>query len=117
MLSKEEIEKAKEFMKFYKNDCLNIEINNIENYETGNDGEFIYKNIETLLQYTDQLEQENNKLNKINNEMVDCIWNYDICEYEITDYTYRKCEYISDDEENPCKECIKQYFEKKVEKE
>ena len=64
MISKQEIEKAKEFMKFYKNDCLNIEINNIENYETSNDGEFVYKNIEILLQYINQLEQENKKLNK-----------------------------------------------------
>ena len=37
-------------------------MNNIKNYETVNDGDFIYKNIETLLKYIDQLENENKTL-------------------------------------------------------
>ena len=102
MLSKEEIEKTKEFMKFYKNDCLNREINNIENYETVNDEEFIYKNIETLLQYIDQLEQENIKLNKMIDEMAKYIkepYLINICKGRMQKIT-----------------AIKQYFEKEVEK-
>lgn len=64
--------------------------------------------IETVL-------SELEKKDKIIDEMVDTIWNYDICDYEITDDTYRKCEYIGDDEERPCKQCIKEYFTKKCE--
>ena len=60
--NKEEIEKAKDFMIFYKKYCLRREIANIENYETVNDGDFVYKNIEVLLQYLDYLEQENAEL-------------------------------------------------------
>ena len=67
------------------------------------------------LKYYEKLVNIVKKQDKMINEMVDCIWNYDICDYEITDYAYRKCEYIADDKEKPCKECIKQYFEKKVE--
>ena len=110
MLSKEEIEKAKK-------EGYEI-IGNFKSATTEFTKDIFPKKaeaIETLLQYIDQLEKENNKKNKIIDEMVDCIWNYDICDYEIADYTYRKCEYIADDEEKPCKECIKQYFERKVE--
>ena len=52
---------------------------------------------------------------KIIEELEDIFYNYQLCEYEITDCTYRKCEDIADDKEPPCKQCIKQYFEKKVE--
>ena len=54
------------------------------------------------------------KKDKIINELEDIFYNYQLCEYELTDCTYRKCEYIADDENPPCKECIKQYFENKV---
>ena len=74
MLSKEEIEKAKEFMKFYKNHCLNIEKKNIEKYGTVNDEEFIYKNIELLLQYIDELEEYLEKISKqLDNVAIDQI--------------------------------------------
>lgn len=62
MLSKEEIEKAKDFMIFYKNYCLNKETVNTEHYETVNNEEFVYKNIETILEYIDQLESREQKL-------------------------------------------------------
>lgn len=68
------------------------------------------KAIETVL-------SELEKKDKVINEMAYAFWNYDICDYEITDDTYRKCEYIADDEEPPCKECIKEYFTNKVERE
>ncbi len=55
------------------------------------------------------------KKNKQIDELEDIFYNYQLCEYELTDCTYRKCEYIADDENPPCKECIKQYFERKVE--
>lgn len=55
------------------------------------------------------------KKDKIINELEDIFYNYQLCEYELTDCTYRKCEYIADDEIPPCKECIKQYFERKIE--
>lgn len=61
--------------------------------------------------YKMQLEEKN----KIIDELEDIFYNYQLCEYELTDCTYRKCEYIADDEIPPCKDCIKQYFEKKVE--
>ena len=54
------------------------------------------------------------KKDKIINELEDIFYNYQLCEYELTDCTYRKCEYIADDENPPCKECIKQYFENKT---
>lgn len=52
------------------------------------------------------------KKDKIISELEDIFYNYQLCEYEITDCTYRKCEYIADDEKPPCKNCIKQYFER-----
>lgn len=55
------------------------------------------------------------KKDKIIDELEDIFNNYQLCEYELTDCTYRKCEYIADNEEPPCRECIKQYFKKKVE--
>ncbi len=55
------------------------------------------------------------KKDKIIDELEDIFFNYQLCEYELTDCTYRKCEYIRDDETPPCKECIKEYFTKKVE--
>lgn len=62
-----------------------------------------------------KLKDENKRKDKIIDEMAYCIYNHQICDYEITDYTYRKCEYIRDDETPPCKQCIKEYFEKKEE--
>jgi len=55
------------------------------------------------------------KKDKIIEKLEDIFYNYQLCEYEITDCTYRKCEYISDDEKRPCRACIKEYFKKKVE--
>ena len=106
MLSKEEIEKAKEIMKHW-----------VE-YEKQNKGKInkadeLIEIQETLLQHIKQLEQENNKKSKIIDEMLD--------EYEYNarcnlknfcDEEMRKNKCIQD-----CRICIKQYFEKKVEEE
>lgn len=62
-----------------------------------------------------QLSVELQKKDKIINKLEDIFYNYQLCEYELTDCTYRKCEYIADDEIPPCKDCIKQYFERKCE--
>ena len=62
-----------------------------------------------------KLKTELKKKDNIIYELEDIFYNYQLCEYELTDCTYRKCEYIADDENPPCKECIKQYFERKVE--
>ena len=62
-----EVEKAIDFVKFYKEHCLNIENSNIENYETINDEEFIYKNLDTVLNYISEKEKENKFLRDENN--------------------------------------------------
>ncbi len=89
MLSKEEIEKAKEKTKQW-----------IYNMRTGRRVNIIHKgdkdfcnDLETLLQYINQLEQENNKQNKIIDEILKA-W--------------------KQDDNRSIKE-LKQYFEKKVE--
>ena len=92
------MEEAKQILKSY------LEYPEMDNIE------LMKKAIKTVL-------SELEKKDKVINEMVHTIWNYDICDYEITDDTYRKCEYIADDEEPPCKECIKEYFTNKVERE
>lgn len=69
----------------------------------------------TLNRQSQQYFEQGIKKDKIINELEDIFYNYQLCEYELTDCTYRKCEYIADDENPPCKECIKQYFERKVE--
>ena len=109
MLSKEEIEKAKEMLNNPKKEDL-IEIirifkrNGIENY-------CITKNetMQTLLQYIDQLEQENNKQNKIIDLMAGSINSYDsqldICYFKDKEHVKQHYE-----------EYLEQYFEKKVEK-
>lgn len=71
----------------------------------------------TLNRQAQQYFEQGIKKDKIIDELEDIFYNYQLCEYELTDCTYRKCEYIADDENPPCKECIKQYFERKVENE
>lgn len=73
------------------------------------------KSIEIILNLIQSKQKEIEKKDKIVDELEDIFYNYQLCEYEITDCTYRKCDYIADDEIPPCKDCIKQYFEKKVE--
>ena len=68
----------------------------------------------TLNRQAQQYFEQGIKKDKIIYELEDIFYNYQLCEYELTDCTYRKFEYIADDENPPCKECIKQYFESKV---
>ena len=59
-----------------------------------------------------KLEQENNKKNKMIDEMVNVIIASSICGYFIKD----NCKHYAGENKKLCDECIKQYFEKKVEK-
>ncbi len=126
-MSKEKIEKAKERLSNPKKEDL-IEIirrfkrNGIENY-------CIAKNetLETLLQYIKELEADNyecnniinnyidemNRNDKIIDEMVSVIIASNICKYFIKD----NCKHYAGENKKLCDECIKQYFEKKVEEE
>ena len=107
MLSKEEIEKAKQDIKksyvMSTKHCLD------------NDNKKLKQAIETLLQYIQDLEQENNKQNKMIDEMIRYIAKVD------TDIFCDEDKYERDIEDNvigcdeDCEECVKQYFEKKVE--
>ena len=73
------------------------------------------KDTHKLQELLDISDAKNVNKDKIINELEDIFYNYQLCEYELTDCRYRKCEYIADDEIPPCKECIKQYFERKLE--
>ena len=64
-----------------------------------------------LKEKNNQLEQENNKQNKIINEMAKVIIDSSICDYFIRD----NCKHYAGENKKLCDECIKQYFEMKVE--
>ena len=122
MLNKKEIKEAEETLnKFCEyDDNLFLQDEVLYEYQDA---------IETLLQYIQELEisnkeldKENNRLekieferdkaNKIIDEMADIIKDYDIDYSDICKYRFvRHCEKAP----TGCKECIKQYFEKKVE--
>ena len=145
MLSEEE-KKAIEFIKFYQQHCLKKEKENMKQYETVNDEEFVSKNLDTVLNLITKLQKENElakeqlkkqceiaderndllvkvqelqKENKEKDEIIDLmavtIIQRDIgknyCEF---DKKCCKCEDGSRDLK--CKECIKQYFERKSKK-
>ena len=112
-LSKEEIEKAKK-------EGYEI-IGNFKSATTEFTKDIFPKkaeSIKTLLQYITLLEQENNKLNKIINEMAKEMYsNISMLEMakigQAIDYDPRKMFAGISDEE--AIDCIKQYFEKKAE--
>ena len=70
-----------------------------------------------VLNLIQKQQAELEKKDNIIRELEEIFYDYELCEYEITDCRYRKCEYIADTERPPCKDCIQQYFEKQVEKE
>ena len=124
MLSKEEIEKAKEKLsKFMNNEMQRDKLERdcrCGGWKIGD----VYKHlelnpaIETLLQYINQLEQENNKQSKIIDEMAKEMYsNISMLEMakigQAINYDPRKMFAGISDEE--AIDCIKQYFEKKVE--
>ena len=132
-MSKEEIEKAKDVLNNFKLLFLKNIKENTDTYICNHYTKVFRDNIETLLQYIDQLEQylekiskqldnvaidqipigiaelqqENNKQNKIIDEMAKWIFN--------KDYTENSLLIHRDDYYSNCIKQVKQYFEKKVE--
>lgn len=49
---------AVEFLEFYKQHCLKIEIENMDNYETIHDGDFVSKNLDTVLSLIKEQQEE-----------------------------------------------------------
>ena len=73
MLSEEE-KKAIEFIKFYQQHCLKKEKENMKQYETVNDEEFVSKNLDTVLNLITKLQKENEeKDEKIRNFENECM--------------------------------------------
>ena len=107
MLSKEEIEKAKEEIKEIIN--LFYEYPNPQSVLL-QDNELQY--LETLLQYINQLEYENNKQNKIINETINYIASLDIEEDICEKIGKTDCDKMAFGE---CESCLRKFFEKKVE--
>ena len=133
MLSKEEIEKTKEILNKFMNNEMQQDKLEIDSrcgsWKIG----YVYKHLElnpsikTLLQYIDQLEtsnkeldKENNRLEKIEferdkaNKIIDEMAEY-IAEIDGSDNLCDKNKHCSICIIKDCKECIKQYFEKKAE--
>ena len=49
---------AIEFLEFYKQHCLKKEIENMDNYETIHDGDFVSKNLDTVLALIKEQQEE-----------------------------------------------------------
>ena len=101
MLSKEEIEKAKDVLNNFKLLFLKNIKENTDTYICNHYTKVFRDNIETLLQYTKQLEQENNKESKMIDEMAKYIKE----PYQLYIFKGRMSKITA----------IKQYFEKEVE--
>lgn len=96
-MTKEQRE-AIEFLEFYKQHCLKKEIENMDNYETIHDGDFVSKNLDTVLSLIKE-QQEREELIK------------EYVHQEIVHYTETIKDYIDDD-----KEGNKHYIEELKEK-
>lgn len=55
---------AAEFLEFYKQHCLKKEIENMDNYETIHDGDFVSKNLDTVLALIKEQQEELDKKDK-----------------------------------------------------
>lgn len=55
---------AIEFLEFYKQHCLKKEIENMDNYETIYDGDFVSKNLDTVLSLIKEQEEQLDKKDK-----------------------------------------------------
>ena len=55
---------AIEFLEFYKQHCLKKEIENMDNYETIHDGDFVSKNLDTVLALIKEQQEELDKKDK-----------------------------------------------------
>lgn len=129
---------AIEFLEFYKQHCLKKEIENMDNYETIHDGDFVSKNLDTVLSLIKEQEEEIERLKTDNGNVWQLNANMskrhleDICKLKQKDKQIDlmaeywntglamcdDCEKIVEKyEKNNCKDCIKQYFAGLVEKE
>ena len=113
---------AIEFLEFYKQHCLKKEIENMDNYETIHDGDFVSKNLDTVLSL---IKEQEEKIEGLKNKEV-LIKRY-----------FKKCDLIKQKDKQidlmaeelwrefyltymngygiNSKEELKQYFERKVE--
>lgn len=115
---------AIEFLEFYKQHCLKKEIENMDNYETIHDGDFVSKNLDTVLSLIKEQQDKIAKYEKIYKEY-DCYrWVKELDKKDkqidlMADFIGQdmrcirpeiKCNKMTHD----CKDCVKQYFENKV---
>lgn len=120
---------AVEFLEFYKQHCLKIEIENMDNYETVHDGDFVSKNLDTVLsllkENSAEIQQKNTELAEKSAELDKKDKQIDLMAIRILvkiigDYPCGyKQDCIKSDKEYKdihCKDCIKQYFETKAKK-
>ena len=114
---------AVEFLEFYKQHCLKKEIENMDNYETIHDGDFVSKNLDTVLALIKEQQDKIAKYEKIYKEY-DCYrWVKELdkkdkqidlmADFIGQDMRCIECNKMTHD----CKDCVKQYFERKVEDE
>lgn len=125
--------KAIEFLEFYKQHCLKKEIKNMDNYEIIHDGDFVSKNLDTVLSLikeqqiyikksNDTTEEMNRDIRKLISEiqkkdkqidlMAEYIATLDIEEDVCANIENDNCDKMALEE---CEDCIKQYFARKVE--
>ena len=125
MLSEEE-KKAIEFLKFYQQQCLKEEMNNIDNYKTTNDEEFVSKNLKIVLKLITKLQKENEekdrqiKTLKHTNKTYKGMLNKQSKQIDLMagEIEYAGCiKKVWGCDEKDCIDCIKQYFETKAKKE
>ena len=107
---------AIEFLEFYKQHCLKKEIENMDNYETIHDGDFVSKNLDTVLALIKEQQEEIEGLKdkevliKRYFNKCDLIDKKDkIIDYMI-DWIRERSIYAVDSHD-----MLKQYFERKVE--
>ena len=119
---------AIEFLEFYKQHCLKKEIENMDNYETIHDGDFVSKNLDTVLALIKEQQEEIEGL-KDKEVLIKRYFNKcDLIKQKdkqidlMADFIGQdmrcirpeiKCNKMTHD----CKDCVKQYFERKVEDE
>ena len=125
--------KAIEFLEFYKQHCLKKEIENMDNYETIHDGDFVSKSLDTVLSLIKEQQEKIAKYEKIYKEydcyrwvkeldkkdkiidlMAEFIATLDIEEDICANIENDNCDKMAFGD---CEKCIKQYFVELVEEE
>ena len=95
---------AIEFLEFYKQHCLKKEIENMDNYETIHDGDFVSKNLDIVLSLIKEQQEEIEKKDKQIDLMAELVYKRFKAELLL--------EYGFENEDQ-----LKQYFAELVEKE